>query len=125
MNKLIREERTETGETIYKMVTFDIEVIAKQAGGLAPTIIYLMDGEDVTDEIRALRFHPENPSSFIVDFPQFQTMLYEKEQRAINNLYEQISLKPKNMSTKKQVLWSFGLTLLILLPFIIAAFLGK
>ena len=90
------------------MATFDIDVIAKSTGGLAPTITYLYNEQDVTDDIRALRFHYENPALFIEDYPAFQTMLYQKEQRAINDLYESISIKPKNMSTGKQIIWSFG-----------------
>ena len=125
MNKLVREEINENGETVYKMATFDIDVIAKSTGGLAPTIIYLYNEQDVTDDIRALRFHYENPALFIEDYPAFQTMLYQKEQRAINNLYESISIKPKNMSTGKQIIWSFGVTFIILVPLLIAAFVLK
>ncbi|MGM9945885.1 MAG: sodium:proton antiporter [Lysinibacillus sp.] len=122
MNKLVREEINENGETVYKMTTFDIDVIAKSTGGLAPTIIYLYNDQDVTDDIRSLRFHYENPASFIEDYPAFQTMLYQKEQRAINDLFESISLKPKNMSTGKQILWSFGVIFIMLIPLLIAAF---
>lgn len=121
MKNLLREEINEAGETTYKMATFDIDVIAKSTGGLAPTIIYLHNDKDVTDDIRAIRFHYQNPSSFIVDYDKFQAMLYEKEQRAITTLYDSISIRPKNMSTPKQVLWSFGVLVLITLPIIIAA----
>ena len=120
MNKLVREEINENGETVYKMATFDINVIAKSTGGLAPTIIYLYNEQDVTDDIRALRFHYENPALFIEDYPAFQTMLYQKEQRAINDLYESISIKPKNMSTGKQIIWSFGVIFIMLIPLLIA-----
>ena len=120
MNKLVREEINENGETVYKMATFDIDVIAKSTGGLAPTIIYLYNDQDVTDDIRALRFHYENPALFIEDYPAFQTMLYQKEQRAINDLYESISIKPKNMSTGKQIIWSFGVIFIMLIPLLIA-----
>ncbi len=122
MNKSVREEINENGETVYKMATFDIDVIAKSTGGLAPTIIYLYNEQDVTDDIRALRFHYENPALFIEDYPAFQTMLYQKEQRAINDLYESISIKPKNMSTGKQIIWSFGVIFIMLIPLLIAAF---
>lgn len=125
MNKLIREEINEHGETIYKMATFDIDVIARATGGLAPTIIYLHNDRDITDEIRALRFHYEDPASFIEDYPAFQAMLYHKEQRAISDLYDSISIKPKNMSTGKQILWSFGVMFIIVIPFMIAAFILK
>ena len=122
MNKLVREEINENGETVYKMATFDINVIAKSTGGLAPTISYLYNEQDVTDDIRALRFHYENPALFIEDYPAFQTMLYQKEQRAINDLYESISIKPKNMSTGKQIIWSFCVIFIMLIPLLIAAF---
>ena len=122
MNKLVREEINENGETVYKMATFDIDVIAKSTGGLAPTITYLYNEQDVTDDIRALRFHYENPALFIEDYPAFQTMLYQKEQRAINDLYESISIKPKNMSTGKQIIWSFGVIFIMLIPLLIAVF---
>lgn len=125
MNNLIRQETNEKGEVIYRMVTFDIEVVAKSTGGLSPTIIYLQGEKDITDDIRALRFHYENPADFIEDYPAFQAMLYEKEQRAINKLYETISLKPKNLSPAKQVLWSFGVMLFIVIPFIIVALVLK
>lgn len=125
MKNLIRQETNEAGEVIYKMATFDIDVIAKSTGGLSPIIMYLQEGKDVTDEIRALRFHYQNPASFIEDYPAFQAMLYEKEQRAINELYESISIKPKNMSPAKQMIWSFGVMLLVIGPFIIAALLLK
>lgn len=116
-NRLVREEIKADGKTTYKMATFDIDVIAKASGGLAPTIIYLHDDRDVTDDIRAIRFHYKSPASFIEDYSEFQTMLYEKEQRAINQLYESISIKPKNMTTSKQILWSFFVLLLVILPF--------
>ena len=122
LNKLVREEINENGDTVYKMVTFDINVIAKSTGGLAPTIIYLYNDQDVTDDIRALRFHYQNPALFIEDYPAFQTMLYQKEQRAINDLYESISIKPKNMSTGKQIIWSFGVLFIMLIPLLIAVF---
>ena len=125
MNKLVREEINENGETVYKMATFNIDVIAKSTGGLAPTISYLYNDQDVTDDIRALRFHYENPALFIEDYPAFQTMLYQKEQRAINDLYESISIKPKNMSTGKQIIWSFGVICIMLIPLLIAVFVLK
>ena len=122
LNKLVCEEINENGEIVYKMATFDIDVIAKSTGGLAPTTSYLYNDQDVTDDIRALRFHYQNPALFIEDYPAFQTMLYEKEQRAINDLYESISIKPKNMSTGKQIIWSFGVIFIMLVPLLIAAF---
>lgn len=118
-NPLILEEQNEHGDIIYKMKTFDIDVIAKLTGGIAPTITYMHNERDVTDDIRAIRFYYENPADVIEDFAQFQTMLFQKEQRAINALYESISIKPKNMSAPKQVLWTFFVFTLIALPLFI------
>ncbi|UZM97044.1 sodium:proton antiporter [Lysinibacillus sp. MHQ-1] len=85
----------EHGEVYYKMKSHDIEVKATQNTGLAPVITYWMNDIDITDSIRDLRFSPRPPSSYIQDYEEFQAMLYAKEQRAINKLYEQMSIKPK------------------------------
>ncbi|MER1987968.1 MAG: sodium:proton antiporter [Solibacillus sp.] len=118
-NPLVMEENNEHGDVTYKMKTFDIDVIAKLTGGIAPTITYMHNERDVTDDIRAIRFHYENPADVIEDFAQFQTMLFQKEQRAINALYESISMKPKNMSTPKQILWAFFVFALVAMPLFI------
>lgn len=123
MNKLIREEIGANGEKVYKMASFEVEVIAKHSGGLAPTITYMLHDKDITDDIRKLRFYFENPASFIEDYSQFQTMLYEKEQKAINNLYDQYSIRPKNMRADQQILWSFFVLLLITIPIFVVAIL--
>lgn len=115
-NPLIEIVTDESGNTTYKMKTYDIKVIARLTGGLAPTITYMYQDKDVTDDIRAIRFHFENPASYIENYASFQRMLYEREQRAVNELYESISMKPKNMTTGKQVLWSFFVFLLIMTP---------
>lgn len=115
-NPLVIEAHDENGNVIYKMKTFEIDVIAKLTGGIAPTITYMHKERDVTDDVRAIRFYYENPADIIQDFAQFQAMLFQKEQRAINELYESISIKPKNMSTPKQVLWAFFVFLLVALP---------
>lgn len=119
MNKLLRQEQNEGGDIIYKMATFDIDVIAKSTGGLAPTITYMHQDEDVTDDIRALRFQFENPASFIEDYATFQAMLYQKEQLAIERLYEVISMKPKNMTPSKQILWHFFVVLIVMIPIVL------
>lgn len=124
-NPLVIEQINEAGESVYKMASFDIEVIAKSTGGLAPTVIYMHGEKDVTDDIRALRFHYDNPATFIEDYPAFQSMLFQKEQHAINKLYDSISLKPKNMSPGKQLLWSFWVLLLVSLPLIAAVIIFK
>ncbi|QCR30714.1 sodium:proton antiporter [Lysinibacillus sp. SGAir0095] len=123
INRLVTQFQKNTGEAGYRMATFDIEVIAKSTGGLAPTILYFHDNQDVTDDIRSLRFGLDSPYSYIDDYDQFQKMLYEKEQRAINNLYDTFSIRPKNMSTSKQVLWSFGVLLLMAIPLLVAIIL--
>lgn len=115
-NRLIEIVTNDVGETVYKMKTFDIHVTAKLTGGIAPTITYLHGDKDVTDDIRAIRFHFENPASYIENYASFQKMLFEKEQRAVNELYEMISIKPKNMSTGKQILWSSFVFLLVMIP---------
>lgn len=122
-NRLVEEYVKENGEKGYKMITFDIEVVAKGNGGLAPIIIYLHGNKDVTDDIRDLRFGLQSPFSYIDNYDEFQSMLYQKEQQAINDLYDSISIRPKNMSTGKQILWSFGVLLLMTIPLLVAFFL--
>ena len=122
-NRLVTQYQNEKGEVCYKMKTFDINVIAKSSGGLAPTILYFHDNQDVTDDIHALRFGLESPYSYIENYDQFQKMLYKKEQKALNDLYDSISIRPKNMSTGKQILWSFGVLLLMTIPLIVAIIL--
>ncbi|MCH7324039.1 sodium:proton antiporter [Solibacillus sp. MA9] len=123
INPLIEDTINDAGETIYQMKTFDIDVIARLTGGIAPTITYMHKDQDITDDIRAIRFHFENPASYIENYADFQTMLYQKEQHAINALYESISIKPKNMSPGKQILWSFFVFLLIMIPVFIILWL--
>ena len=122
-NRLVIQYENENGEGCYKMKTYDINVIAKSSGGLAPTILYFHDNQDVTDDIRALRFGLESPYSYIENYDQFQKMLYKKEQKALNDLYDSISIRPKNMSIGKQILWSFGVLLLMTIPLLVAIIL--
>lgn len=124
-NPLIQQVINDTGLTTYKMTTFDIDVVARLTGGIAPTIAYFHNEKEVTDDIRAIRFHYDNPASYIEDYNSFQSMLFEKEQRAINELYESISIKPKNMSTGMQLVWSLFVFLLVTLPLLIAVFILK
>nr|WP_283164579.1 sodium:proton antiporter [Lysinibacillus sp. Bpr_S20] len=102
------------------MKTHAIEVHATQTSGLAPVITYWMGEKEITDDIRSLRFSPRPPSSYIQDYDEFQAMLYAKEQHAINELYEQMSIKPKNMSSGKQMLWSFFVIVIAMLPLFVA-----
>ena len=115
-NPLIEQKINDAGDTIYQMKTLDIDVVARLTGVIAPTITCRHYEKDVTDDIRAIRFHYEKPADYIENYAAFQSMLYQKEQRAINGLYESISFKPKNMSTGKQILWSFFVFLLVLIP---------
>lgn len=124
-NPLIQQSINDAGEPIYKMTTFDIDVVARLTGGIAPTIAYFHKEKEVTDDIRAIRFHFDNPASYIEDYNKFQSMLFEKEQRAINELYESISIKPKNMSSGMQLVWSFFVFLLVTVPLLIAVLILK
>lgn len=123
INRLVKEYVNEQGETVYRMATYDIEVIAKSNGWLTPTMIYLHNNEDVTDEIHDLRFGARSPYAYIEDYDQFQTMLYNKEQQAINDLYDSISLRPKNMTVFEQTLWSIGILLFMSVPLLVAMYI--
>lgn len=120
VSDIVSQYEDEHGQVYYKMKSHDIQVKASQNSGLAPVITYWMDDKDITDSIRKLRFSPRPPSSYIQDYEEFQAMLYSREQRAINQLYEQMSIKPKNMSAVKQVTWSFFVIILAMLPLFIA-----
>lgn len=120
VSDIVKQYEDEQGNVYYKMKTHDIKVQATQNSGLAPVITYWMGEKEITDDIRSLRFSPRPPSSYIQDYDEFQTMLYAKEQRAINQLYEQMTLKPKNMSSGKQIVWSFFVIVLAMLPLLVA-----
>ena len=122
-NRLVKQYEKETGEIGYRMSAGEVEVLAKATGGLAPTILYFHDNQDVTDDIRALRFGIDSPYTYIDDYEKFQSALYKKEQRALENLYDTISIRPKNMSTSKQILWSLGVLLLMTIPLFVAMIL--
>lgn len=115
-NGLVIQHIDEQQVATYSLKEGEYTVTAQTHGGLAPTLSYFLDGEDVTDDIRALRFSPIPPQSFLPEFEAFQAMLYEKEQHALQQLYDQYTIRPKNMTAKQQVLWSFGLLLIIALP---------
>lgn len=121
MTKLLKETVNAAGEKVYQMATFDINVKAKMNGGLAPTIYYYWNDQDITKEIRALRYHPGDPHSFIIDFKEFQQVLYRKEIEAITQLYDKFSIRPKNMSESAQIIWSFGFLISIVLLFMTLA----
>lgn len=117
MKQLLKETVNAAGEKVYQMATFDINVKARMNGGLAPTIHYYLNDRDITEDIRALRFHPNDPATFIVDFKEFQKVLYEKEIEAITKLYDTFSIRPKNMPESMQVVWSFGFLISIVILF--------
>lgn len=117
MKQLLKETVNPAGEKVYQMATFDINVKARMNGGLAPTIHYYLNDRDITEDIRALRYHPNDPTSFIVDFKEFQRMLYQKEIEAITTLYDKFSIRPKNMPESMQVVWSFGFLIGIVILF--------
>ncbi|MEX3746878.1 sodium:proton antiporter [Lysinibacillus xylanilyticus] len=120
VSDIVKQYEDERGNVYYRMKTHDIEVQATQTSGLAPVITYWMGEKEITDDIRNLRFSPRPPSSYIQDYDEFHAMLYSKEQGAINKLYEQMSIKPKNMSSGKQILWSFFVIVMAMLPLVIA-----
>lgn len=119
VSDIVTEHIDENGDVYYTMRTHDIDVKASNSSGLAPVISYWINEKEITDDIRKLRFSPRLPSSYIQDYDAFQAMLYTKEQQAINQLYEQHSIKPKNMSTSKQILWSFFVMILAMLPLLV------
>ncbi|UED82120.1 sodium:proton antiporter [Lysinibacillus sp. CD3-6] len=120
VSDIVQEFEDEQGNVFYKMKTHDVDVQAMQSSGLAPVLTYWLGEKDITEDIRNLRFSPRPPSSYIQDYDAFQSMLYAKEQRAINQLYEKMSIKPKNMTTGKQLLWSFFVMILAMLPLLVA-----
>lgn len=119
VSDLVKEYIHENGEVTYSMCTHDIDVKAHHSTGLAPVITYWIGEKEITDDLRKLRFSPRLPSSYIQNYDAFQAMLYEKEQRAINQLYELHSIKPKNMTATRQVLWSFFVMILVIAPLLV------
>ena len=119
-NRLINQYQKENGEFGYKMATYEIEVIARNIGGHVPNILYFHDNQDVTDDIKAIRYGIKPPYSYIDDYDKFQKILYKKEQQAMNNLYELIKIRPKKLSSTKQLLWSFGVLILMTIPLLVA-----
>lgn len=119
VSDIVKEHTDENGHVYYSMISNDIDVKAHHSSGLAPVITYWIGEKEITDDLRKLRFSPRQPSSYIQDYDNFQAMLYTKEQRAINQLYEKHSIKPKNMTTSKQILWSFFVMILAILPLLV------
>lgn len=115
-NNLVIQHVDKNNVASYSLRRGNYTVKAETQGGLAPTLFYFLDGEDVTEDVRALRFSPIPPQNFLADFEAFQAMLYDKEQKALQQLYDQYTIRPKNMTATQQVLWSFGLLALVALP---------
>lgn len=123
-NKLVVQHIDAQNIASYSIKRGNYTVKAETQGGLAPTLYYFLDGEDVTEDVRALRFSPIPPQNFLADFESFQAMLYEKEQKAMQQLYDQYTIRPKNMTATQQVFWSFGLLVLLAIPiFLIVYFM--
>ena len=115
-NKLVIQHVDDQNVATYSIKRGNYTVKAETQGGLAPTLYYFLDGEDVTEDVRALRFSPIPPQNFLPDFEKFQSMLYDKEQKAMQHLYDQYTIRPKNMNATQQVVWSLGLMLLVAVP---------
>lgn len=115
-NKLVIQHVDNQNVATYSIKRGSYTVKAETQGGLAPTLYYFLDGEDVTEDVRALRFSPIPPQNFLPDFEDFQAMLYDKEQKAMQKLYDQYTIRPKNMNATQQVVWSLGLMLLLAVP---------
>lgn len=115
-NRLVIQHIDEQDNATYSLKQGEYTVKAETQGGLAPTLTYFLDDEDITEDIRALRFSLIPPQSFLDEFEDFQAMLYTKEQQALQTLYDQYTIRPKNMTATQQVIWSFGLLLIIAIP---------
>lgn len=121
-NKLVIQHIDENNVANYSLRRGTYTVKAETQGGLTPTLFYFLDGKDVTEDVRALRFSPIPPQNFLSEFEDFQAMLYDKEQKALQQLYDQYTIRPKNMTATQQVLWSFGLLAVIAIPLFIVLY---
>lgn len=124
LNRLI-EERKHHHTTAYYMKRVDVEVKASQSSSLVPVLTYWLDEEEVTDAILQLRLSPQLPSSYIEDYDEFQTMLFAKEQLAIQKLYEQTSLEPPLKKRYQRIIWPIFIAFIMVSPIIIIAFLYR
>jgi len=122
LNKLVREQFDDEGNTIYVMLSEEVDVRVAQTSGFVPTFTYSVKGVDVTDEIRKLRFSPTLPGDYIQNYEEFQKKIHAKEEKALAEMYEEFSLVPKNMSPSKQILWGAFVFLLISLPVFIVVY---
>ena len=114
---------TDGETTSYKMKTYDITVKAHQSTGIVPVTTYWLGDEDMTSAVLKLRLSPQSPSSYVEDYDAWQTMLFAKEQRAIQELYEFATIEPKLTKPYQRILWPIVLMTLVLAPIILVALL--
>lgn len=114
---------TSEEETIYKMKTYDITVKAHQSTGIVPVTTYWIGEEDVTSAVLKLRLSPQSPSSYVEDYDAWQSMLFAKEQRAIQELYEFATIEPTLTKPYQRILWPIVLMTVVLAPIILVALL--
>lgn len=116
---------TSEEETIYKMKTYDITVKAHQSTGIVPVTTYWIGEEDVTSAVLKLRLSPQSPSEYVEDYEEWQTMLFAKEQQAIQALYEFSTIEPTLTKPYQRLLWPAVLAALVLAPIILVALLTR
>ena len=116
---------TSEEETIYKMKTYDITVKAHQSTGIVPVTTYWIGEEDVTSAVLKLRLSPQSPSEYVEDYEAWQTMLFAKEQQAIQALYEFSTIEPTLTKPYQRLLWPVVLATLVLAPIILVALLTR
>lgn len=116
---------TSEEETIYKMKTYDITVKAHQSTGIVPVTTYWIGEEDVTSAVLKLRLSPQSPSEYVEDYEEWQTMLFAKEQQAIQALYEFSTIEPTLTKPYQRLLWPVVLAALVLAPIILVALLTR
>ena len=114
---------TDGETTSYKMKTYDITVKAHQSTGIVPVTTYWLGDEDMTSAVLKLRLSPQSPSSYVEDYDAWQTMLFAKEQRAIQELYEFATIEPTLTKPYQRILWPIVLMTLVLAPIILVALL--
>ena len=124
LNPLITMMTSEE-ETIYKMKTYDITVKAHQSTGIVPVTTYWIGEEDVTSAVLKLRLSPQSPSEYVEDYEAWQTMLFAKEQQAIQALYEFSTIEPTLTKPYQRLLWPVVLAALVLAPIILVALLTR
>lgn len=113
------------GVTHYKMKTYDITVKAHQSTGIVPVTTYWIGEEDVTSAVLKLRLSPQSPTTYVDDYEAWQSMVFTKEQQAIQALYEFASLAPTFKKPLAKKLWPVLFALLLLAPIILVALLTR